>query len=92
MALEELSTTVSKLTFNIFGSESEKKVSNILLLYCCCAPVFVKDVSSKHIHLTSNYSCNCNKKRLAVCHYFTLSSTAAADFTTIGIAQQQTAV
>lgn len=26
MALEELSTTVSKLTFNIFGSESEKKV------------------------------------------------------------------
>lgn len=27
MALEELSTTVSKLTFNIFGSESEKKVN-----------------------------------------------------------------
>lgn len=27
MALEELSTTVSKLTFNMFGSESEKKVS-----------------------------------------------------------------
>lgn len=26
MALEELSTTVSKLTFNMFGSESEKKV------------------------------------------------------------------
>ncbi|CAM9591280.1 unnamed protein product, partial [Ectocarpus fasciculatus] len=30
MALEELSTTVSKLTFNIFGSESEKKVGSFL--------------------------------------------------------------
>lgn len=26
MALEELTTTVSKMTFNLFGSESEKKV------------------------------------------------------------------
>ncbi|CAM9290025.1 unnamed protein product, partial [Ectocarpus sp. 6 AP-2014] len=30
MALEELSTTVSKLTFNIFGSESERKVGSFL--------------------------------------------------------------
>ncbi|CAM9950507.1 unnamed protein product [Scytosiphon promiscuus] len=30
MALEELSTTVSKFTFNIFGSESEKKVGGFL--------------------------------------------------------------
>lgn len=34
MALEELSTTVSKLTFNFFGSESEKKVRYLLGFSC----------------------------------------------------------
>ena len=39
MALEELTTTVSKLTFNFFGSESEKKVRGLTGLLALPLPI-----------------------------------------------------
>lgn len=50
MALEELSTTMSKLTFNFFGSESEKKVmfdsSCFVLFLSCLVGPFLRHGSS----------------------------------------------